>query len=216
MPLTKIFGTEGADYFDLSGQRQGVLLKTLGGNDKVVGTRYGDRIHGGDGNDLLRGREGNDEQFGGAGSDTMYGGSGFDKYWATGNRRGEVDTIRLGAGDRPDIDRNVIHVDGSESGTTVVIHRLDVDHDHIVIGGVQGGKLAGNTTDVRMSQQADGDWEINRAVIQYDSGSGLRLVVNFEEGGEPEFGRQPTDATLDNFYSNGWTSLDVDQGEWLI
>jgi len=71
---------EGSNYLD---NRKGAIygaIKTLGGNDTVLGGKRGETIYGGDGSDKLNGGLGNDALIGGAGKDTLTGGSGKDAF----------------------------------------------------------------------------------------------------------------------------------------
>lgn len=49
-----------------------------GGHDNFLGTRYSDKIYGGEGNDSLFGIDGNDRLDGGNGNDSLIGGAGHD------------------------------------------------------------------------------------------------------------------------------------------
>lgn len=55
-------------------------IRTLAGNDTVLGGKRSEAIYGGDGNDKLNGGLGSDILIGGAGKDTLTGGSGKDTF----------------------------------------------------------------------------------------------------------------------------------------
>ncbi len=85
------FINSGTIYGDLSmGDRDNYLdtrkgtitgaIRTLGGNDTVLGGKRSEAIYGGDGNDRLNGGLGSDILIGGAGKDTLTGGSGKDTF----------------------------------------------------------------------------------------------------------------------------------------
>lgn len=56
----------------------GVNIYGYGGNDKLFGTNYSDRLYGGNGHDTLSGLKGNDYLYGGFGNDILFGGYGND------------------------------------------------------------------------------------------------------------------------------------------
>lgn len=66
-----------------------------GGRDFVAGSRFDDRIWGGDENDRINGNDGNDQIWGDAGNDALNGQAGNDTLWGgSGN-----DTLNGGRGD---------------------------------------------------------------------------------------------------------------------
>ena len=77
------FMGEGKNYLDT---RNGLIfgkIKTLGGDDVVLGGTRSEYIDGGAGNDRLDGGLGNDKLYGGAGRDTLIGGVGKDAFLFT-------------------------------------------------------------------------------------------------------------------------------------
>ena len=86
-------GGTGKDEIDLSGVTPGsfpnipehvppnlyfIMIRGNAGNDKIIGSGFGEYMSGGDGNDLLSGGDGNDWQEGGDGNDHLFGGDGDD------------------------------------------------------------------------------------------------------------------------------------------
>ncbi|MFN0194178.1 MAG: beta strand repeat-containing protein [Aestuariivirga sp.] len=76
---TGLDGTAAGDVFTVSGTTD-VILRGLGGDDKLTGGLGNDTLQGGDLNDILVGGGGNDLLDGGLGNDSMTGGAGDDTY----------------------------------------------------------------------------------------------------------------------------------------
>ncbi|MEI7923508.1 MAG: hypothetical protein WCJ40_16485 [Planctomycetota bacterium] len=55
-----------------------VTISGQGGNDKLVGSQFADKIDGGSGDDTLQGMDGNDILIAGTGRDLLYGNNGDD------------------------------------------------------------------------------------------------------------------------------------------
>ncbi|WP_211243404.1 calcium-binding protein [Chitiniphilus eburneus] len=106
------YGSEGADTINAANVPNNRIL-ALGGNDVVYGGTGADEIHGGEGDDTLYGKDGDDVLIGGAGVNRLYGGAGRDTYvlergtgldwiYADSTTSGVDDTVRMGAGIRPE------------------------------------------------------------------------------------------------------------------
>jgi Ca2+-binding RTX toxin-like protein len=79
-----ICGDEG-ECAVLTGKVEGVAHYVPGGgDDRIYGIDYPDRLMGGAGNDRISGRGGNDRLYGGAGADVLFGGDGFDRLFGGG------------------------------------------------------------------------------------------------------------------------------------
>lgn len=91
-PVTRIFGTPGADR--LTGSAQGEEIWAMRGPDHVDGAGGHDTLGGGYGNDTIRGGDGRDIVFGNDGADLITGGSGADRLWGG----PAADTIEGGTG----------------------------------------------------------------------------------------------------------------------
>jgi Ca2+-binding RTX toxin-like protein len=63
-----------------------LLKSTLGGDDYISGSQYGDHINAYGGNDTLLGRDGSDKIRGGAGNDRLIGGAGSDDLHGDGGK----------------------------------------------------------------------------------------------------------------------------------
>jgi Ca2+-binding RTX toxin-like protein len=68
------------DTVDYSHNAGAVTVNSDGGNDRITGSAFGDKLNAGDGNDTVIGGAGNDVIRGGAGSDRMVGGTGNDTF----------------------------------------------------------------------------------------------------------------------------------------
>ncbi len=68
----------GHDIVTLKAQAAPLLVQTLAGNDKIIGSIGADTVDAGEGNDTIDGGAGNDTIFGGAGNDSVLGGLGDD------------------------------------------------------------------------------------------------------------------------------------------
>jgi len=79
-----VYGGDGDDGIDGSGNRHGLVIDGGGGDDCIIGSPYGDELHGGEGGDLIFAGGGNDLIYaqdsggadwvwGGEGQDTLYG-----------------------------------------------------------------------------------------------------------------------------------------------
>ena len=69
----------GVDTRGFAGLNGKVEVYGNGGNDRIVGTAFGDQIHGGSGNDYIDGVGGDDRIWGDDGNDTLYGNQGNDR-----------------------------------------------------------------------------------------------------------------------------------------
>ena len=76
--LDLILVSERPDFIDVSDRDRGVSVSALGGNDTLIGSRFGDELNGDASNDLIDGGAGNDLLRGGTGNDTLTGRRGND------------------------------------------------------------------------------------------------------------------------------------------
>jgi Ca2+-binding RTX toxin-like protein len=73
-----VFGDEGDDFIDCSGNNYHLFISGGDGNDTIFGTNYNDIIYGDAGTDEIHGLSGRDEIYTGGGGDYVDGGAGDD------------------------------------------------------------------------------------------------------------------------------------------
>lgn len=89
-----------------------VTIRGSSGNDRVIGTKFGDHLSGGPGNDTVIGLNGPDRISGQAGRDRLYGNGGNDRIDAADNER---DIVNCGPGrDLAMVDRGLDKTTGCE------------------------------------------------------------------------------------------------------
>ena len=133
--IERIYGTAGNDIVSAANATlnavgggkpgHGVSIFTGAGNDRIMGSRFDDVLHGGAGNDTINGGAGNDFIHSSTGNDLINGGPGSDNIrWGNGdaNHNPGHDTINGGAGN------DVINI---------WIKRGDI-YDHNEDAGIQG------------------------------------------------------------------------------
>jgi Ca2+-binding RTX toxin-like protein len=188
--LAQVHGTNRADRIVRDASDPDANIKALGGNDVVIGNFTSERIHLGAGHDLARARSGHDELFGNAGSDRLHGGAGMDVIWATGNERGDVDTVVSGAG------RDMIYGDGGPG--RVVVTDFTTREDHFIFTGTGEGRLGVDVLRTEVEFHADiGMWEVTRAVVQHGEG---KVDFHFTDG--PMQAAEPDTFDLNETYAN--------------
>lgn len=130
-----------------SGGIGGLLEKAFRGSDRIVGTRLGDDLFGGNGDDHLAGRAGADNLFGDRGDDTLTGGFGTDAFFFAQGKGHDVVTDFDVSGPDHDIVHIltvndfsivkhghdvVITLDSGDSITLLDVRRSEFDHGFIV------------------------------------------------------------------------------------
>jgi len=74
VPGTNVWiGTDGPDNIDCANATHDVVVRSLGGDDVIIGSTFNDTLFGGSGDDMLTGLTGDDRLFGGSGDDMLTG-----------------------------------------------------------------------------------------------------------------------------------------------
>jgi Ca2+-binding RTX toxin-like protein len=161
-----IVGTPGNDR--LVGRRASDVIHGGGGSDRILGGASGnDRICGGAGDDVIEGGRGNDRLFGGLGDDRIEGGRGSDKILAGG--RGNDRLLGGRGNDAANGGRDADYVDGG------------LGDDRVSGGPGPRDRVYGSHGSDRAKGGA-GDRDVVRGDIgrdRLDGGPGQRDVVSF-------------------------------------
>ncbi len=154
-----VFGTNGADQFNLSGilkfdrASTSYVIALAGGNDLYVGMQAADDVYGQAGNDTIKGGLGDDAINGGTGDDKLFGGDGDDTFVIDEAAPG---SDRFQGGDGTD----VLYVDGSSIagginkltvGLADSVETLEIQDDVLGTSGADQFDLSGILTFARAS-----------------------------------------------------------------
>ena len=193
-------GSEQRDTFDLTQAASGAVVIAWGGNDRIDGSEFEDRLDGGLGDDIVLGWGGDDVIAGSLGNDTLGGGAGSDSisgYFGDDVLEGGLGADRLSGGAGADIFRYYYAADSVASAPDSIGDFNPGEGDVIDVSGIgtfeyvgssyQSGAgaqatLSYNGTSTVLNLYLEGDDVADATVIifgQHSSIAGISGVVDF-------------------------------------